>query len=109
MIVSRRQAIRLMAAVTAAPAKPQKDSGEILIRFPGTLRALTRKEIVLEVDTDQELVFRRAKRMRCFDGDKQAREEAAPIGDHVVIEGRRAMNGDLEAVHVIWNEKPPVR
>jgi hypothetical protein len=79
---------------------------EILLRFPGTLKSISRKEILLDVDHEQELVFHRAKKVKFLDGGKESTEKAAPIGDHVVIEGRRALNGDLLAVNVLWNEKP---
>ena len=79
---------------------------EVLIRFPGILKSIDKKQILIETGSEQDLTFRRTKRTRFFDGEKEAKESAAPVGEGVVIEGRRQMNGDLDAIHVIWNEKP---
>ncbi len=80
--------------------------GELLARFTGTLKGVSRKEVLLEVSEDQQLVFRRVKQTRFYDGEKEAGEKSAPLGQPVVIEGRRELNGDLDAIHVIWNEPP---
>ena len=77
------------------------------MRFPGTLKSVSKKQILLETENEQDVIFRRTKRTQFFNGEKEAKEEAAPVGDHIVIEGRRELNGDLDAIHVIWNEKPP--
>lgn len=79
---------------------------DLLIRFPGRLKSVTKKQILLEVENEQELIFRRTKRTRFFDGGKEVKESAAPVGDPVVLEGQRALNGDLDVVNVLWNEKP---
>ncbi len=82
-------------------------SEEMLLRFPGTLKSISKKEILLEVEGEQQLIFRRIKKTRFLDGEKEAKETDAPAGQAIVIEGRRELNGDLDAYNVRWNEKQP--
>ena len=101
-MAQRRGRVSTTKATGAGGQSPE----EVLIRFPGVLKSIDKKQILIETGSEQDLTFRRTKHTRFFDGEKEAKESAAPIGEGVVIEARRAMNGDLDAVHVIWNDKP---
>src|SRR5690242_15608127 len=85
-----------LAALSVPLALPQRRRGEkptgaggdspeqVLLQFPGTLRSVTKKQLLLDVGNEQELIFRLSKKTRFFDGEKEAKEEAAPVGEKVV-------------------------
>lgn len=73
---------------------------EVLARFEGVLRALTKKEILIELPGEQTLTFRRVKKTTFYKDEKQVPAEAIAIGSAVLIEGRKEMNGDLDAIRV---------
>lgn len=84
----------------------KKQEPLVLLRFPGVLKAIDKKRILLEVEGEQELEFRRAKKIRFFDNETPSVESKAPVGQPVVVEGRKEMNGDLMAYRMTWNEPP---
>lgn len=70
--------------------------------FPGKLKAITKKEVILLTEEDNLLTFRRTKRTKFLKDGKETDYRIAPIGDEVVIEGLKDRVGDLEALRVLW-------
>jgi hypothetical protein len=89
-----------------ATANPNSTAGQgLLAKFEGTIRAKTKKEIVLEVEGEQSLTLRLTKKTTYFNGKDKAKPDDVPIGTSVVVEATRELNGDLSAVNVLANQK----
>jgi hypothetical protein len=77
------------------------------VTFRGALRSIDKKEIVIDAGEDQILHFKRTKKTKFLKGDKEIKPDNFPDQAAVVIEASRAMNGDLDAIHVFQGEPPP--
>ena len=78
-----------------------------VVTFRGTLRSIDKKEIVIDAGEDQILHFKRTKKTKFLKGDKEIKPDDFPDQAAVVIEASRALNGDLDAIHVFQGEPPP--
>jgi hypothetical protein len=79
--------------------------GNVLIRFEGTLTFASKKEIRIDVEGDQSLDFRVTKKTAFYRGKAEITPKDLAANSHIVIEGRRELNGDLDAVNV-WADEP---
>ncbi len=80
-----------------------------LAEIRGTLRLISRKEIVIDEGDDRIVTFRRLKRTRFLKGSKEIRESEFHAGDAIVVEANRTLIGEFEAVNVFLGEPPASR
>lgn len=91
----------LPIAASLAEAGEQPRKNEVLLSFSGVLKTLTRRELVIEPDPDNQMAFLRSKRTKFFDAaGKEVAAEAVRPGGAVTIQSATKLNGDLEAVVV---------
>jgi hypothetical protein len=76
------------------------------VNIHGSLRSISRKDIVIDTGDDRILTFKRTRKTRFFKGTKEIRTEDFPDNAQVSVEAVRAVNGDLEAVSVYWGDPP---
>ena len=76
------------------------------VSIPGSLRSISKKDIVIDTGDDQILTFKRTKKTRFLKGAKEIRTVDFPDHAEVSVEAVRAMNGDLEAVSVYLRDPP---
>ncbi|MEO8126413.1 MAG: hypothetical protein ABJF23_17060 [Bryobacteraceae bacterium] len=72
--------------------------------FKGKLRAIDKKEIVIESGDDQVVTFHRSKKTRFLADDKQVKPQDIPLGSLVTVDASKDSVGDLMAVDIIWKK-----
>ena len=96
----QRALILLFAGFFLTPLSGQKKD-DILISFAGTLKTVTKKEIVIEPEEGNDLRFIRTRHTRFLGKDGKNRDELEfRIGDPVTVEAFQKLNRELEAVNV---------
>lgn len=121
--MTTKRAVLLLAAIAATAAMPaldaqsgrQRQRGDkpdarrgapekaVLMQFEGKLKLLTPKTLSLEIEGDQTMEFRITKKTGAFKGEKPVRLDQIEVGAQLTIEGKRELNGDLNAINVRWN------
>jgi len=77
----------------------------VLPSFGGTLREVDSKSFTLEMPEGNTLVFHLSKKTTFSDGSKKIKAADLKPGDMVVVEGRRAPDGSLDAIGVSLSAK----
>jgi ribosomal protein L24E len=78
-----------------------------LASFHGRVESIGKGKLALEVENENTMVFFTSRKTKYQDGDKPAKPTAIKPGTRVVVEGRRGMDGELEAV-LVRIEKPRI-
>ena len=87
------------------PSPSGATPGEILIRFEGTLRFASKKEIRIDVEGDQELEFRVIRKTSFYRGKTIIAVKDLAVDRLVLIEGRKELTGELVAV-IVHEDEP---
>ncbi len=74
--------------------------------FSGVLRKLDKKEILLEVEPDRVLNFRRTGKTKFLKDSAAVQPSEFKRGDHIAVEATREVDGSLTAVTVFLNTPP---
>ena len=72
----------------------------ILATFHGKLGTIGKGKVEIEVENENTMVFQTSRKTRYLDGDKEIKPPDMEPGARIAIEGRRALDGVLEAVVV---------
>ena len=98
--------VLLFLLILSLPAPGQRRRGEELdilnaavATFDGTLRSLTKKELVIELAGDQSLTFEVNKKTQFLRGAKPMAAKDVRVGALVLVEARKVAS-DLIAVRV---------
>jgi hypothetical protein len=68
--------------------------------FPGTARSVSAKSLTLELHDGNEMHFRCTKKTAWLDGEKKIKPADVKEGAMVVVEGKKAPDGSMDAVTV---------
>jgi hypothetical protein len=80
---------------------PAQGKNEILANFAGTLKRITSRELIIEPEEGNEIMFLRTRRTRFLDKNGKAVSELDfKVGDAVAVEASQKLNTELEAVNV---------
>lgn len=93
----------LIAVLLTFAALAQKKD-EVLLSFSGVLKGISKRELVIEPEPDNQMTFVRSKRTRFLRGGKEIKDDAVKPGTAVTIQSFTRLNGELEAVTVTLNE-----
>ncbi len=74
--------------------------GSMLPAFPGTARSVSAKALTLELHDGNEMHFTCSKKTAWLAGDKKIKPEDVKEGSMVVVEGKKAPDGTMDAVVV---------
>jgi hypothetical protein len=90
---SRRRSV---ATATAGPYNGPA------VSFNGTVKALTKKEIIIDLDSEEEsLTLRRSGKTKFFKDDKEIKAADIPVGTHVTLDATRDGDQKLSALKVM--------
>jgi hypothetical protein len=92
--------------------QPQNKVSELetpVATFHGTLRSISKKEIVLDLPEDQSITFHISHKTRFVKDTKSIKPSAIAAGALVTVDGKRDLLGNVEAVTVTVDssKKPP--
>ena len=76
------------------------------VTMRGTLKQITKKEILMDAADDQIVTFRRVKKTRFLKGSKQLPESEFHPGAAIVVEANREPDGEFDALNVYLGEPP---
>lgn len=83
------------------PERKSDKSVEVALpAFPGTARAVSAKALTLELHDGNTMHFKCSKKTVWLDGAKKVQPSAIKDGDLVVVEGKKAPDGTMDAVYV---------
>ena len=72
------------------------------VTFQGTLKALSKKEIIIDLDgEDQTLTLRRSGKTKFSQGDREIKPSDIQVGTHVTIDATREGDQKIAALHVM--------
>jgi hypothetical protein len=72
------------------------------VSFNGTVKSLTKKEIIIDLDSEQEsLTLRRSGKTKFFKDDKEIKAADVPVGTHVTLDATRDGDQKLSALKVM--------
>jgi hypothetical protein len=77
--------------------------------FHGTLKSVSKKEIVLALPEDQSIAFHISHKTKFVKDGKPIKPTAVAAGAPVTVEGKRDLLGNVEAVAVTVDTKPAVK
>lgn len=75
--------------------------------FEGTLKMLTRKEIVIQLQSDQTLSIRRDRKTKFLEKGKEIKPESIEVGTPLAIDVKEDLDLKPMAVRVVVNPPPP--
>jgi hypothetical protein len=90
----------LCCFLTSVITGAKKPKDEVLVNFAGSLKRITKKEIVIQTDADNEMTFVRTKRTSFQSGGRAVDGGALPQGIAVTIQAFEKLNREIEAVSV---------
>lgn len=76
-----------------------------LATFSGTLRAVTKTEILVQMSDDETVSFRRSRKTKFLKGKTEIQPTEIAAGTVITIEARKEFNGDLAAYTVTATDK----
>lgn len=83
------------------PERKSDKSVEVALpAFAGTAQAVTAKTLILELSDGNTMNFKCTKKTAWLDGDKRVKADAFKEGDMIVVEGKKAPDGTMDAVNV---------
>lgn len=68
--------------------------------FHGTLKSVTKKEIILELPEEQSIAFHISHKTKFLQDSKPIKPAAIKVGAPLTLEGKRDLLGNVEAVTV---------
>ena len=77
--------------------------------FHGTVRSINKKEIVLDMPEDQSIAFHISHKTKFVKDAKAIKPAAIAAGAMVTVDGKRDLLGNVEAVTVTVDTKPPAK
>ena len=77
--------------------------------FHGTVRSINKKEIVLDMPEDQSIAFHISHKTKFVKDEKPIKPAAVAAGALVTVDGKRDLLGNVEAVTVTVDTKPPAK
>jgi hypothetical protein len=89
-----------LSALLVIPLTAQSAKKEVLVNFAGSLKRVTRKEVVIQSDSDNEMTFIRTKKTTFLSGGRPMDGAGLPFGITVNVEAFERLNRELEAVTV---------
>ena len=75
--------------------------------FEGTLKMLTHKEIVIQLQSEQTLSIRRERKTKFVENDKEIKPESIAVGTPLAIDVKEDLDLKPMAVRVVVNPSPP--
>ena len=75
--------------------------------FEGTLKMLTNKTIVLQMQSEQTLEIRRDHKTKFLENDKEIKPDHIEVGTPLAIDVKEDLDAKPMAVRVIVNPPPP--
>ena len=75
--------------------------------FEGTLKMLTGKEIVLQMQSEQLLSIRRDRKTKFVENDKEIKPDGVEVGTPLAIDVKEDLDLKPLAVRVVVNPPPP--
>lgn len=75
--------------------------------FEGTLKVLTNKEIVIQLQSEQTLSIRRDRKTKFVEKDKEIKPEKIEVGTPLAIDVKEDIELKPLAVKVVVNPPPP--
>jgi hypothetical protein len=84
----------------ALPAAAKKPKDAILVNFSGALKRVTKKQIVIEPEPENEMTFIRTGRTTFRSGGRNLEGASLPAGIIVTVQGFEKLNREIEAVTV---------
>lgn len=75
--------------------------------FEGTLKMLTRKEILIQLQSEQTLTIRRDHKTKFVEKDKEIKPESIQVGTPLAIDVKEDLDLKPMAVRVVVNPSPP--
>jgi hypothetical protein len=99
---------RSRGGVATATAGPYSGPA---VTFHGTLKAVTKKEIILQLDAaeqseEQSLTLRRSGKTRFFKNDQEVKAAEIPAGTPVTLDATRDGDMTLSALRVMVSQPP---
>src|ERR1700722_4814351 len=89
---------RRRAAAATATAGPYNGPA---VSFSGTVKSLSKKEIIIDMDSEQSLTLRRSGKTKFFKDDKEIKAADIPVGTHVTLDATRDGDQKLSALKVM--------
>jgi hypothetical protein len=84
-----------------APERKSDKSVEVALpAFAGTAQTVTARLLTLELSDGNTMNFKCSKKTVWLDGEKRVKPEAIKEGDMIVVEGKKAPDGTMDAVYV---------
>ena len=74
--------------------------------FHGTVRSISKKEIVLDMPEDQSIAFHISHKTKFVKDAKAIKPSAIAAGAEATVDGKRDLLGNVEAVTVTLEKKP---
>lgn len=75
--------------------------------FEGTLKMLTKKEILIQLQSEQTLSIRRDRKTRFVENDKEIKPDNIAVGTPLAIDVKEDLDLKPLAVRVVVNPPPP--
>jgi len=75
--------------------------------FEGTLKMLTNKEILIQLQSEQTLEIRRDRKTKFLENDKEIKPDTIAVGTPLAIDVKEDLDLKPMAVRVIVNPPPP--
>lgn len=74
---------------------------DVLVTFQGVLKSLNKKEIIVELDENRQLLtFRRTKETKFTEGSLEVKAAALDLESHVTVEAKEDTDSKFKAVTV---------
>lgn len=94
---------RRRPTINAAPPV----SGVPTPTFEGTLKSLSKKEIVIQLQSDQTLTIRRGRKTKFLENEKDVKPENIALGTPLAVDVKEDLDAKPLAVRVVVNPPPP--
>jgi hypothetical protein len=77
--------------------------------FQGTVRSISKKEIVVDMPEEQSIAFHISHKTKFVKDAKPVKPATIATGARVTVDGKRDLLGNVEAVSVTVDTKPPAK
>ena len=92
---------------STSKANPDSPVASVSPTFEGTLKFLTNKEIVIQLQSDQLLSIRRDRKTKFFENDKEIKPADIAQGTPLAIDVKEDIDLKPIALKVVANPPPP--
>lgn len=98
-VSSQGQYVRRRSSVATATAGPY---GGPAVTFNGTVKSMSKKEITIDLDAEEEsLTLRRSGKTKFFKNDQEIKADDITVGTHVTLDATRDGDQKLSALKVM--------